>query len=476
MIEFLLFYPLVTSLLLLFFKKRILNRIVFVLYLCGTITFGICFIAGFNSQVTYLPQLAPYFSGDPLSKLFFFSALFVFAASSIASIRFLSHSSDNRWDTFYTAAFLIFAGSLFGVLFSAHLGLLWVFVELTTLSSALLIYYERTRESLEATWKYIFVCSIGIALAFVGIIMIMIGSNGNDSLFFADLSSNANRFSPFWLKTGFVFILTGFGTKMGLAPMHAWLPDAHSEAPAPASAMLSGSLLNAALMGILRVMVVMRDAGLGSFSVKLLLVTGVISIALSAIFMLRVTNYKRLLAYSSIEHMGIIATGVAVGGVALFAAFLHTIVHSFAKSSLFLTTGRIHHLYDSREIALVDSLMSREKITGVLFVAGALAITAFPPFGTFISEFYFFSALIANKSYILAGSIFFLLTVALFAILRPVLSMTGDKGSVKKTSTPSADQWVPQALLLLLLVVMGLYVPPQVVEIVSRAASMFAGG
>ncbi len=218
-------------------------------------------------------------------------------------------------------------------------------VETTTLASAPLIYFHRHQRSLEATWKYLMICSVGIALALMGNILLSISMVGSDTrggtMLLADLLAAAPGMQPFWLKAAFIFLLVGYGTKMGLAPMHNWLPDAHSESPSLVSALLSGALLNCAFLGILRAHQICTAAGIADFSSDLLVFFGLLSMVMAAIFIVGQGDYKRLLAYSSVEHMGILALGVGIGGGAAFGAMFHAVNHSLTKAGLFLT-GREH--------------------------------------------------------------------------------------------------------------------------------------
>ncbi|HEY1405794.1 MAG TPA: proton-conducting transporter membrane subunit, partial [Spirochaetota bacterium] len=441
----------------------------------GNIICAVLFFNGSQKVASLFPSFEHFFAADHLNRLFFYLMVCVFTGSAFTSHRFLSRSADDRWDTIYTVFMLLFVGSMSGVIFSAHLGLLWVFIEATTLTSAVLIYYERTRSSLEATWKYIFVCSIGIAFAFVGIIMLTIGAQGNDSLFFADLGTNISQFSPFWLKMSFVFLLTGLGTKVGLAPVHSWKPDAYSEAPSPVAALLSGALSNAALIGILRIVILMDGAGLGPFAKKLLLFMGIFSVALAALFMLRAHNFKRLLAYSSIEHMGIIAIGVSLGGVALFAAMLHLAAHSLTKSALFFTAGNIEGRWGTKESGLIAGIRDSDPVTGGTFLACIFAITAFPPFAMFVSEFLIVKTMFAEGKFVLAVIFLFFLTVVIYAMAVPVFGMLFGKKDEKPVMLFSMQTHLPAIIFLCAVLLLGLYIPHPVREIITMAAGFIGG-
>ncbi|MCP3868512.1 MAG: hydrogenase, partial [Gammaproteobacteria bacterium] len=238
-----------------------------------------------------------------ISLLFFLIAIYTSAYLKVSNIK-----SEN----IFTGSMLLFLSTMTMVTISDHIMVMWIAIEATTLASAPLIYTHRSGASLEATWKYVLICSVGIALALLGSVLISLSMDiggVNAPISFTSLTAVAKQLDPFWLKTGFVFILVGYGTKMGLAPMHTWLPDAHSEAPSPASALLSGVLLNCAYLGIFKTNKIMHAAGLGDFSGTILIFFGLASILAAATFLLKQTEYKRLLAYSSIENMGIIAFG-----------------------------------------------------------------------------------------------------------------------------------------------------------------------
>jgi hydrogenase-4 component F len=226
------------------------------------------------------------------------------------------------------------------VITARHIGLMWVAVEATTLASAPLIHFHRHHRSLEAAWKYLVICSVGIAIALLGnfFLVVATGPVGKrfGSITISELMTHARELDPRWLKAAFLLLLVGYGTKIGLAPLHAWLPDAHSEAPSVVSALLSGALLNCAFLAILRIHAVCEAAGLGDFSKGLFLLFGVVSMAVAAVFIVGQSDYKRMLAYSSVEHMGIAMFGVGLGGIAGFGALLHVVNHSLAKAMLFL--------------------------------------------------------------------------------------------------------------------------------------------
>lgn len=463
--------PLLLSLLVVWRRHRLINRAALLgtalLYLVAVIVWW----TGWD--IAYLSWLSGYFTVDPLGLFFFTIMTLVFMAAAVYSLfYFQEHGLPPQREAVYVATMLLFLMAMTGVLLANHLALLWVFVEATTLTSAFLIYFEQHKSSLEAAWKYIFICSIGITLAFVGIIILSIGSKSIGSLFFADLYLRAGEINPFWLKMAFAFILVGFGTKIGLAPFHGWLPDAHSEAPSPVSALLSGALLNSTFLGLLRFQEIMVRAHLNDFSNFLLIAVGFLSLLISAAFMLKIQNYKRMLAYSSIENMGILSLGIACGKTGIYAALLHSVAHSFSKGALFLTSGNILHLYSSKRIADVQGLLQKDPRTGWLWLLSLLAIGGLPPFPAFLSKFLLIKAFFEAGTGWLAAPFLFFVVVILFGMGGSVFHMAF---GAPPADTPapvrlSIFAYGPQVLLLLLLLAVGINIPTKIQAALQGAA------
>lgn len=471
MFNLILYIPLFLAALVMLVSNRLLNRLSLVgvgaLYLSAAVGWWIGLI----------PKSVPgwlngYFQIDAMGLFFFSVMTLVFAGSAIYSLFFFQANPITVFqEAIYVATMLLFVVSMAGVVLASHLALLWVFVEATTLTSAVLIYHERKKSSLEAAWKYVFICSVGIAMAFVGIIILSMGSKSIGTLFFIDLSQRAHEINPFWLKMAFAFILVGFGTKIGVAPIHAWLPDAHSEAPSPVSALLSGTLLNTAFLGLVRVQEIMIRAGLEGFSNFLLLVIGFLSLLIGAVFMLNLVNYKRMLAYSSIENMGLLFIGIAMGKTGVFAALLHSLAHSLAKASLFLTSGNILHLYDSKKIADVRGLLQRAPLTGWLWIASLLAIAGLPPFPAFLSKFLLIKAFFEAGHGWLVLPFFVLIAVIIYGMGNAVFRMSfGEQPQKIGLARLSPTAYLPQLIFLLLLAAIGFNIPASVMEFITSAA------
>ncbi|MBN2720184.1 MAG: NADH dehydrogenase FAD-containing subunit, partial [Proteobacteria bacterium] len=390
---------------------------------------------------TGTPEASRWIGLDGISLLFLGITSFLFLAASLGAAHFLRVEEGLHTDMasgqpvrpgarerIYTSCILFFLASMPLVTISRHLGLLWVAVEATTLASAPLIYHHRSRQSLEAAWKYLLICSVGIALALLGnfflAVSTTVGTGHQIPLFLDDLIAAAPRLDAGWLKAAFLLLLVGYGTKMGLAPMHTWLPDAHSEAPSVVSALLSGALLNCAFLGIIRVQAILNFAGMGDFGRWHLVFFGLLSMAIAAVFLVTQNDYKRMLAYSSVEHMGILALGAGLGGVGALGTVLHALNHSMAKAGLFLTAGNVLALEKTKDARLVRGLMDKAPLTGWLWLAGILAVVGMPPFGLFVSELMILRAAMEGGRWWVAGGFLACLSAAFIAMVWTAVKMS----------------------------------------------------
>jgi hydrogenase-4 component F len=358
MLSAILLTPFILALLALVIRSK---GLLHVIYLVGA-------FAHFNIMLYFWhlqpePCLSGWLALDHLGKIFLSITSVLFLMSAISAVNVLrgeSHHYSPAHQGIFVACMLFFLATMTLVTLSQHFGLMWVAVEATTLASAPLIYFHRSPRSLEATWKYLIICSVGIALALMGNFLLAVAMSQvksiEGSMLLSDLIAAAPKMSIPWLKVAFIFFIVGYGSKMGLAPMHTWLPDAHSEAPSTASAILSGALLNCAFLGILRGKQLCIAAGIPDFGSESLIALGLLSIAVSAIFMIGQNDYKRMLAYSSVEHMGILALGTGIGGSGAFAAIYHAVNHSLTKCMLFLTAGNILENYKTKSICDVTGV------------------------------------------------------------------------------------------------------------------------
>ncbi len=367
----------------------------------------------------FQPGVSVLFSADSLSQLFLLVLSNVYFWVVLASFDYLkrattSSSASGRKTYFLLLNFYLFANT--AAMLSNNFGMYWVASEATTLSVAPLIYYYRNEEALEAMWKYLFLVSLGIAFAFIGILFLMLSANGTllegRQLFFSEFAKNAGLLNPVWLKASFIFIFVGLSTKIGIAPMHSADVDATSNSPSPVAALMAGSLRITALLGVLRIFQIVTPSSVHDFAKTILIIGGLFSLLVAFVFMFKVKNYKRLLAYSSVEHLGIITLAVGVGGLAFVGAMYHIVYNSICKVVLFFIAGNVHREFKTREISGVSSVMNLMPWTGWLFLLAFFAISAIPPFGIFFSELMIFEGMLfSGKPWILAVTMFFMLFI-----------------------------------------------------------------
>ena len=441
------------------------------------------------------PPWGDYLALDPLGLLFLSIVSLLFLFSAIYATGYLHREGVSDQpdildgtmfarppEALFTFCLLEFLATMTLVTLSQHFGLLWVAVEATTLVSAPLIYFHRNQRSLEATWKYLILCSVGIAIALLGNFFLAVAASGptghSTPLVLGRLLARAGGLHSQWLKAAFLLFLVGYGTKMGLAPMHSWLPDAHSESPSFVSMLLSGALLNCAFLGLLRIFQVCDAAGQAVFARNLMVLFGFISLGTAATFLLRQSEYKRMLAYSSVEHMGILALGVGFGGVGAFGALLHSINHSLAKGMLFLVSGNILSAYRTRSISEVKGVLRVLPVSGVLWLAGFLAITGTPPFGLFFSEFTILRSAVEGGR--MAEAVLYLALLGLVfagmagSMLRMAQGETNPESTDISRGEP-ASSIVPPMLLGALVLLIGLYFPAGLTGMLHKAARLLGG-
>lgn len=417
---------------------------------------------------------------DALGKvvLGFLSTLFFLC--SLYAPGYLALRSDRPNRNFCTTLFLSLAVMTL-VTLSHHLGLMWVAMEATTLVSAPLIYFNHNARSLEATWKYLLLCSVGIALALFGSFFLAysaVKSGLESTLLFDELIRLAPHLSPPWLHAAFVLLFVGYGTKMGLAPMHTWKPDAYGEAPGIVGTLLAGGLTSCAFVAILRVYQICRAGAEAEFAREIMIFMGLLSMAMAAVFMVRQRDFKRMLAYSSVEHMGILILGMGIGGLAVYGALLHVINNGLTKGVLFLSAGNIHRAYGSKSTDSVRGAIRRLPISGALFLAGFLAITGSPPFGPFVSEFTIVNAAVGSGQFLAAGLFLLLLCVVFIGMGATVLAVVQGEPGEQKDGSSFRDRFatcVPILLFMSLVLLLGVYIPQPLESLLRDAAAFLEG-
>ncbi len=417
-----------------------------------------------------LVQAGRYLRADGLTSFFLINIGIVFALVLVYSVGYLQHIPQGRFSSprwFYALLFL----SLFtmvAVYLSANLGLMWIAVEATTLASALLVGFYNTEGAVEAGWKYLIVCTVGIAFALFGTITLYLaavrsGVPPESALDWPVLMAAAPSFHGVadLVKIAFVFVTVGYGTKIGFVPMHSWLPDAHAEAPSPVSAMLSAVLLNCALYALLRFDAITARAIGNGFGHTLLLIFGSLSILVAAFLMVVQRDLKRLLAYSSIEHMGIVAVGIGLGGVfGLYGALLHAFNHSLAKALLFFAAGNVRENFSTLRMERIRGMAWSLPWTSGALVVGSLAIMGLPPFGLFISEFFILTAAFSAGRYLIAALVLISLSVVFGALLYHFQGMlAGDSETQPSHPRLLASEFAVMGVCAASLLVLGIRVP-----------------
>ena len=417
------------------------------------------------------PSPTPYFHVDDLNNVFIVLTTFVGCTTSVFSASYIGHELEIGRLTptflrFYHAMYQVLMFAMNLALVANNIGLMWVAIELATLTTVLMVGIYRTHEALEAAWKYFILGSVGIALALFGTILIYMAGRpvigeGADAMVWTSLVARAAEFDPALLNLAFVFLLLGYGTKVGLAPLHAWLPDAHSEGPTPISAVLSGLLLNVALYALLRFKMLLAANPAALAPGPLMVTMGLISLVFAAFMLYRRRDIKRMFAYSSIEHMGIITFAFGMGGaLANFAGLLHMTMHSLTKSAIFFAVGHIAQVKGTQRIADMGGLTETHPVLGWGLVLGVVAIAGLPPLGIFTSEFLVVTSTFARSPYLALILVFGLLVgfAALFQRLNTIAfgEPRGERGETHAS-------YIPMFAHLALVLAAGIYLPPALV-------------
>ncbi len=427
-----------------------------------------------------------YVAFDPLGHLFLSCISVLFAATSVYFVGY--HQRTLVSQRVFLACMLALLSALSLVCLSQQMGLLWVAMEAASLAATPLIYFRLGPRALEATWKFVLMNSVGIALALLGIFCIAVATGLSEentiSLTVADLVHNARRLNPIWLRAGFLLALIGFGTKMGLAPLHSWKPDAYGEAPPPVTALLAGGMTLGAFLGILRVFQVCHAAGLGDFAGSWLVAFGLLSIAVAAVFVVGNNDYRRIIAYTSVEHMGVLAIGVGLGAGGSYAAMLHAMHNTLNKGVLCFLAGFLWRTYHSNRVREVSGLLHHYPIAGVLFLAGLCATCGLPPFGMFFSELGILLAAAQTSQWWVLGLFTVTLSIVFIGVMTAMLPMVFGEPPAK-TGPPVAphtsQRWrrglmlSSAATLALLALALGSYQPAAVKKALVEAAATISG-
>lgn len=421
---------------------------------------------------------------DALSAFFIFTISIITFAAAMFSIDYIARDVENKLITenksrVYYTFFNLFSLSMFFVPMVASLAFMWIAIEMTTLASAFLVGFYNSKASVEAAWKYIIICSVGIVFALFGTILFYYAGSlaGVKSLDWQSMVSACHGMDPNLIKIAFLFVLVGYGTKAGLAPMHTWLPDAHSQAISPVSALLSGVLLKTAFYVILRFAVITDKCAGIDFSSKLFIIFGLVSLGISACFIIIQKQIKRLLAYSSIEHVGIISLGFGFGGaIGTYAALFHILNHAVTKSLMFFGAANIIKKYKKDNMNMIKGVMSSMPFTGTMFVLGMFGLIGMPPFSIFFSEFLVLSAGFSRGLYLASGLYLLFIALIFGAIIYHFSGIIfGNKPDGMAVEKENAGAKIVFVFLLILAVTLGMAMPGFLNRILISSVAILQG-
>ena len=413
------------------------------------------------------------FRADSLAVLFHALLTIVLGFTLLHSSSYLKaeNVTTGSYRAYYTLLMLL-AVAIVCVYYSDNVAMTWVFLEATTICSAGIIYHREFEQSLEATWKYIFVCSTGIAMAYLGILLLSTVAH-HGALDYASLKEVIAEGNPLYLKVAFLLIVVGYSCKMEIFPFYTVGIDANYAAPAPASAFISTALVNAGFLSIMRIYSLYATTEVFEWARHVLLLIGILSLAVGAMFLRRSNNYKRFLSYSTVENMGIVAIGMGIGGVALWAAVFHVISHTFIKSSMFYQVGIMRHIYDSYSINRIGNYMSINRVGAIGFIIGTLVLLAFPPSPLFISEVMIFSEVVSAGSWWLLAAMLILMCVVIYAIWSRTLRL-GYHTNQDELHLSAVNRRLSYsaAILLLVAIILGLWQPDFLTEAIDKIVNI----
>ncbi len=369
----------------------------------------------------YLSSSGGFFTFDELGTLFYALLAVVATFVLIHSQEYLKDDKITNYRNYFALLMLLIT-SITGVYFADNIAVTWILLETTTLCAAGIIYHRHSKATLEATWKYLFVCSTGIAIAYLGILLLSAAAS-NNSLSYNDLQQLIANGNPLYLKVAFLLIITGYSCKMEIFPLYTIGVDANFAAPAPASAIISTALVNAGFLAIFRVYRLFAETPVFEWVRHVILLVGVLSLIVGALFLRRTNNYKRFLSYSTVENMGIAAIGLGVGGIGVWAALFHVMCHTLIKSSLFLQIAVVRQVYNGYRINRIGDYISINKVGAIGLLVGMVVVLAFPPSPLFISELMIFKQAIAGGNWLLLATMLLLLCVVIYSICFRIIKL-----------------------------------------------------
>ncbi|HEX2934974.1 MAG TPA: proton-conducting transporter membrane subunit [Bacteroidales bacterium] len=439
-------------------RNKLLNNILIGAF--AALQLGFTIYSCYHHKATELE----YFTIDSLGLLLLITLSIVSIPALIHSYIYIeTHKETPQSRAIYFSSIIILITSITAAYLSNHIAVIWIFTELTTLSASALIYHHRNKLALEGVWKYVFICAISVTFIFIGILFLSLSLQhaGSDDLSFANLMANSSKLNPFWLRLAFLFIFTGFTAKLGLVPMYTAGIDAKDTAPAPVGALLASVLMNMGFVGFFRFYAVVAHTPLHHWANLVILISAILSIFVATVYMTKVMNIKRMLAYSGIEHMGIVMLGIAAGGIGYYAALLHIVLHTFVKSSLFFQFNQLYRVFQNKSIFHVGNYFKYNPAGAIVLLIGFISATAMPPSGMFVSEFLIFRSLFEGHFIIVLLLVLLLLTIIIWAFGKNIFKILFtppvgfDEGSV-----PKINPWESLTQYLLLFAAMWLGLNP----------------
>ena len=411
------------------------------------------------------------FSFDAAGTLFHI-LLVVVSAFAFAHSEAYLHGSDLRQTRTYSALLMLLTTAISGAYFASNLAVTWIFLEATTLCSAGIIYHRRTAQTLEAAWKYVFVCSTGIAMAYLGILLLAAATKC-ETLSYEAVAEAASSGNPLYLKTSFLLILSGYSCKLELFPLYTVGIDANFAAPAPASALISTGVVNAGFLALLRVYKLLAGTEVFPWVRSVLLIVGILSLGVGALFLRRTNNYKRFLSYSTVENMGIAAIGLGIGGIGVWAALFHVFCHTLVKSSLFLQMAVVRQVYDSYRINRIGDYIRINRVGAVGLLTGMVVLLAFPPSPLFVSELMILKQVITDRNWWLVAALLLLMCIVIYSFGSRLIRLCyqPNQDRLHPSKAHKALSWSALSLLAVA-IVLGMWQPELLQRIITEIAAL----
>jgi hydrogenase-4 component F len=404
-----------------FNRRKVLNYTLIWLFIALQCAFTV--YACMNYNVTE----STYFTYDSLGIIMLLTATIISIPAVIHSHIYIEESEEKtpRSRATYFGALVLLITAVSAAYLANHIAVVWIFTEITTLSASALIYHHRNKLALEGTWKYVFICAISITFVFIGILFLSLSfaKGGSDDLSYKNLLLHSSILNLSWLRLAFLFIFTGFTAKLGLFPMFTAGVDAKDKAPGPAAALLSSIVMCMGFVGIFRIYIVMANTPLLHWASLVVGIAAFLSLFIAAVYMIKVKNIKRMMAYSSVEHMGLVMLGIAAGGIGYYAAILHIVLHAFVKSSFFFQYNQIYRVFKNKNIYLLGNYFKYNTTGAIVVLLAFISVTAMPPSGMFVSEFLIFRSLFESNQLILLLVVLLLLTLIIWAFAKSIFKI-----------------------------------------------------